>query len=133
MTHDTKDSIREKPRGTLVIQVVAMPADTNMNGDIFGGWLVSNMDMGAGIAAKRTANSRAVTVAIDGVVFHKPVYIGDTVSCYAHLLKIGHTSMQFQMEVWTLALEDVAEKKVAEGIFTFVAIDEHGKPRPVKR
>lgn len=129
----SKEAIHEKPHGNLVIQVVAMPADTNANGDIFGGWLVSNMDMGAGIAAKRIATSRAVTVAIDGLVFHKPVYVGDTVSCYAHLIKVGHTSMQFQMEVWTLGLEDVSEKKVAEGLFTFVAIDEHGKPRPVKR
>lgn len=131
--HEAKHEVKEKPQGQLVIQVVAMPADTNANGDIFGGWLVSNMDMGAGIAAKRRANSRAVTVTINGLVFHKPVYVGDTVSCYAQLLKVGNTSMQFQMEVWTLGLDDDSQKKVAEGIFTFVAIDEHGKPHPVDR
>lgn len=121
-----------QPHGQLVIQIVAMPADTNMNGDIFGGWLVSHMDMGAAIAARRRAHSRVVTVAIDGLCFIKPVFVGDTVCCYADLVKVGHTSLQFQIEVWTLSIQDKdAPKKVAEGLFTFVAIDEQRKPRPV--
>jgi len=122
-----------KPKGQLELQTVAMPADTNANGDIFGGWVVSHMDLAAGIAGRRRARSRVVTVAIDSLVFIKPVYIGDLVSCYAHLLKVGRTSMQFSLEVWTLALNEDAPKKVAEGLFTFVAIDEHGKPQPVDR
>jgi acyl-CoA thioesterase YciA len=122
-----------KPNGQLVIQIVAMPADTNANGDIFGGWLVSYMDMGAGIAAKRRAMSRAVTVAIDSLVFIKPVSVGDTVSFYAALLKVGRTSMQFKIEAWTLAIHEEKNHKVAEGLFTFVAIDAEGKPHAVDR
>ncbi|TAK73039.1 MAG: acyl-CoA thioesterase [Gammaproteobacteria bacterium] len=122
-----------EPRGTLAIQILAMPAHTNANGDIFGGWLVSHMDMAAGIEARRRARSRAVTVAIDSLVFIKPVYVGDTVCCYAELMKVGRTSMQFKIEVWTLALQEEEPKKVAEGLFTFVAIDEHGRPHAVER
>lgn len=122
-----------QPQGQLVIQIVAMPADTNMNGDIFGGWLVSHMDMGAAIAGRRHANSRVVTVAIDRLSFIKPVYVGDTVCCYADVIKVGRTSLQIKTEVWTLAIQDVAQKKVAEGIFTFVAIDEQRRPHPVIR
>ena len=121
------------PEGELVICVVAMPADTNANGDIFGGWLVSNMDMGGGVASRRRARCRVVTVAIDSMVFIKPISVGDTVSCYAKLLKIGNTSMQFKMEAWTVDFPNENIKKVAEGIFTFVAIDDHGKPQPVNR
>ncbi|VVC75811.1 putative acyl-CoA thioester hydrolase [Aquicella siphonis] len=124
---------QSEPQGTLVIQTVAMPADTNANGDIFGGWLVSHMDMGAGFAGRRRAHSRVVTVAIDSLVFIRPVTVGDTVCCYANLVKVGRTSMQFKMEAWTLALQDEKPKKAAEGMFTFVAIDENGHPRPVDR
>ena len=124
---------RARPKGQLVIQIVAMPADTNANGDIFGGWLVSYMDMGAGIAAKRRARSRAVTVAIDSLIFIRPVSVGDTVSFYAHLSKVGKTSMQFNIEVWSLAVNAEHHSKVAEGLFTFVAIDEFGKPCHVDR
>lgn len=122
-----------KPAGQLVIQIVAMPADTNANGDIFGGWLVSHMDMGAGVAGRRRALSRVVTVAIDSLVFHKPVSVGDTVACYAELLKVGRTSMQFKMEAWTISLGNTHPAKAAEGIFTFVAIDNNGRPQPVDR
>lgn len=109
-----------------------MPKDTNANGDIFGGWLVSYMDMGGGIEACRRARSRVTTVAIDSMTFIKPVNIGDLVSCYAELLKVGTTSMQFKIEVWTLSLKS-NHKKVAEGMFTYVAIDETGKKHPVDR
>jgi len=122
-----------EPRGVISIRTIAMPANTNANGDIFGGWLVCLMDMGAQIEAQRRARSRVVTVAIDKLVFIKPVNVGDTVCCYAELLKVGRTSMQFNMEVWTLALEDKDRKKVATGIFTFVAIDETSKPQAVDR
>lgn len=123
-----------KPRGKLALQTVAMPADTNANGDIFGGWVVSNMDMASGIAARRRAKSRAVTRAIDKLEFINPVNVGDTVCCYADLLKTGRTSMQFRIEVWTISFEhDDVPIKAAEGIFTFVAIDDEGKPRAVDR
>jgi acyl-CoA thioesterase YciA len=122
-----------EPRGQLALQTVAMPAHTNANGDVFGGWVVSNMDLAAGIAGRYRARSRAVTVAIEALTFIKPVYVGDTVACYAELIKVGRTSMQFNIEVWTLSLSDEHHKKVAEGLFTFVAIDEDRKPQPVDR
>ncbi len=121
-----------KPSGKLAIQIVAMPCDTNANGDIFGGWLVSHMDMAAGVEARLRAKSRAVTVAIDSLRFIKPVNVGDTVCCYADLAQVGRTSMKFNIEVWTIAL-DSDLTKVAEGIFSFVAIDEKGRPHPVDR
>jgi acyl-CoA thioesterase YciA len=124
-------SDQNKPKGKLVIQILAMPADTNANGDIFGGWLVSHMDMGAGIAARDRARGRVVTAAIDSLVFIRPLAVGDTVCCYAELLKVGRTSMRFKIEAWTISLFDEHAKKSAEGIFTFVAIDEKSKPRPV--
>jgi acyl-CoA thioesterase YciA len=120
-------------QGELAICVLAMPKDTNANGDIFGGWLVSHMDMGGGIEAAHRANCRVVTVAIDGMKFIKPVYVGDIVKYYAELVKVGHTSMQFKMEAWTQSLRDTNSKKVAEGLFTFVAIDDKGNKQPVDR
>lgn len=126
------------PRGRLALQTVAMPADTNANGDIFGGWVVSHMDMACGIEARRRSHSRAVTVAIDEMLFIKPVGVGDTLSCYVELVKVGRTSMKFHIEVWTVSLASEMQDKVipvkaAQGLFTFVAIDENGKPRPVDR
>lgn len=121
------------PRGKLALQTVAMPADTNANGDIFGGWLVSNMDMAAGIAARARARCRVVTAAIQQLQFISPVYVGDTVCCYADLIKVGHTSMNFMIEVWTVSFDEQTPKKVAEGLFTFVAIDENRKKQPVDR
>ena len=121
------------PRGKLALQTVAMPANTNANGDIFGGWVVSHMDMAAGIEGRRRARSRVVTVAIDKLVFIEPVYVGDTVCCYAEIVKVGKTSMQIHIEVWTMGLADERMKKVAEGLFTFVAINEERKPHPVDR
>lgn len=123
----------EQPQGKLALQTLAMPADTNANGDIFGGWVVSLMDMAAGIEARRRARSRVVTVAIDKLTFIKPVYVGDTVACYADLIKVGRTSMQFKIEVWSLSLGDEKERQVAEGHFTFVAINEQRQPHAVDR
>ena len=123
------------PSGKLALQTVAMPKDTNANGDIFGGWLVSNMDMAAGIEAKKRAKSRVVTAAIDNLVFIKPVVVGEIVGCYVGLLSIGRTSMRFQVEVWTDSISNFNEglKKVAQGLFTFVAIDDKRKPQSVER
>lgn len=121
------------PQGQLAIRIVAMPADTNGNGDIFGGWLVSHMDLAGSAESIQRASSRIVTVAIDAMTFLKPVYVGDVVSCYTQLLKIGRTSMQYKIEVWTLTPLKSEDVKVAEGTFTYVAIDDEGKPHPVSR
>lgn len=122
-----------KPRGTLALQTVAMPADTNANGDIFGGWVVSHMDMAAGFTGRMRAKSRVVTVAINSLVFIKPVNVGDTVCCYADIIKVGRTSMQISIEVWTISVTYPDPRKVAEGLFTFVAIDEDRNTHPVDR
>ena len=122
----------EQHRGELALRTMAMPADTNANGDVFGGWLVSQMDLGASIIAKRRAKCRTVTVSIDKMVFQKPVHVGDTVCCYGDLIKVGRTSMTINMEVWAVGMGD-ERHKVTEGIFTFVAIDDDGNPQPVDR
>ena len=122
-----------EPQGQLAIRVVAMPADTNANADIFGGWLVSHMDLAGGCESVRRANCRSVTVAIDSLTFIKPVNVGDIVCCYTELTKVGRTSMRFKIECWTLSLKHKDRLKVAEGTFTYVAIDEHGAPQPVDR
>jgi acyl-CoA thioesterase YciA len=119
--------------GELVIRTMAMPRDTNPNGDIFGGWLLSQMDLGGGIAAKKLANSRICTVAIDKMHFIRPVQVGDTVCCYADILKVGRTSIKIKITAWVLPANADVKEKVTEGIFTYVAIDEAGKPQPVQR
>lgn len=121
------------PTGEVVIRTIAMPADANANGDIFGGWLMSQMDLGGAILARGTAHGRVTTVAIDGMVFLRPVNIGDIVTCYAQLLGIGRTSMKIRVEAWVQRFADAAHLHVTEGTFTYVAIDERGKPQPVKR
>lgn len=115
----------------LASRAIAMPKDTNPSGDMFGGWLVSQMDLAAGNVASQRSQGRVVTVAIDKLIFHAPVAIGDEVSCYAEVIKIGTTSMQMDVEVWVRRRLTGCKEKVTQGIFTFVAIDEHGRPRPV--
>lgn len=119
-------------KGELVIRTVAMSSFTNFNGDIFGGWVMSQMDMGAGIVATRVARKRVTTVAVDKIVFLNPVRVGDMVSCYGELLKIGNTSMSIKIEVWIRRKLSEEEIKVTEGLFTFVTIDNNGRPIPVK-
>lgn len=123
----------DHPHGELVIRTIAMPADSNSNGDIFGGWLMSQMDLGAAIVAKSISRSRITTVAVDGMIFHNPVYVGDIVNCYARLLKVGRTSMRVDIEAWVQRGRDGTLLKVTEGIFTYVAIDDQGRPHPVHR
>ncbi|KTC76946.1 acyl-CoA thioester hydrolase YciA [Legionella brunensis] len=119
------------PRGELTIQTLAMPADTNANGDIFGGWLVSQMDLAAGVLAKKIARGRAATVAIHSMTFLKPVHVGDIVSCHVELIKRGTTSMTIAVEVWAEPATTGGRYKVTEGTFIFVAIDDNGTPRKV--
>ena len=121
------------PSGEVVIRTIAMPADANANGDMFGGWLMSQMDLGGSILARGTAHSRVTTVAVDGMSFLRPVNVGDVVTCYGKLLQIGRTSMKIAVEAWVQRYADSTLLRVTEGTFTYVAIDEHGKPQPVRR
>ena len=124
----------QSPTGELTLQTLTMPKDTNANGDIFGGWLVSQMDLAAGIAMKKVAQGRSATVAIQNVSFLSPVAVGSTVSCYAEVKKIGNTSAHINIEVWMFdAVPGDSALKVAEGLFVFVAIDESGKSRSIPR
>jgi acyl-CoA thioesterase YciA len=120
-----------EPRGQLSLRTLAMPRDANPSGDIFGGWLISQMDIAAGMMASQYSHGRAATVAIDGMSFKLPVFVGDILCVYTEIVGIGHTSMKIHVEAWALR-EKVGERvKVTEGIFTFVAIDDERKPRPV--
>ena len=121
------------PRGDLTVRTIAMPADTNANGDIFGGWLVSQMDLGGAILARHTALSRVTTVAIDAMSFIRPVGVGETVTCYASIVSIGRTSMKVSVEAWVHGFIERSQHRVTAGLFTYVAIDDNGKPQPVKR
>src|ERR1700716_3184281 len=122
-----------EPKGELVIRTIAMPADTNPNGDIFGGWIMSQMDLGSGILAAKTAQTRVVTVAMEGMSFLEPVRVGDTVACYAWVEKIGRTSMTIPVEVWVQRYMSGEQVRVTHGVFTYVAVDREGKPIPVRR
>jgi acyl-CoA thioesterase YciA len=122
-----------EPHGEVVIRTIAMPADANANGDIFGGWLISQMDLGGAVLARATAHCRVTTVAVDGMSFLRPVNVGDVVTCYGQLLGIGRTSMKVRVEAWVQRYADATLLHVTEGTFTYVAIDERGQPQPVKR
>ena len=134
---DTKvqDSLSEcaEPGGDLCIRTLAMPADTNANGDIFGGWLLSQMDVGGGVFASKIAKSRTVTVAIEAMNFRKPVYVGDLVSVHATLVRIGRTSVTVHLEAWVLRRKETRSILVTDGNFTYVSIDDHGQPQAVQR
>ena len=117
------------PQGQLAIQTVAMPRDTNSSGDIFGGWLLSQMDSAGAIAASRVANGRVVTVAVDKMGFMVPVKVGNIVACYTDVVSIGSSSIQVQIEVWMTRAWEETVTKVTEGMFVYVAIDENGRTR----
>lgn len=125
-----------KPAGALLLRTLAMPADTNPNGDIFGGWLMSQMDMGGAILAKELARGRVVTVAVDAITFLKPVAVGDVVCCYGECIKVGNSSLKIKLEIWVkkVASEPIGERYcVTEAAFTYVAVDPHGRPRPLPK
>ena len=121
------------PSGEIVIRTTAMPSDTNANGDIFGGWLMSQMDLGGATLARKLSRGRVVTVAVEAMTFRSPVKVGDIITCYAEKLAVGRTSMKIRLEVWKEAFLDNPAVCVTEGVFTFVAVDETGKPQPVER
>jgi len=119
------------PAGEPAIRVVAMPADTNPYGDIFGGWLLSQMDSAAGTVAARHSKGRAVTIAMDGMTFHKPVRVGDVVSVYADVVAVGRTSMKIEVAAWSRARDGEDVTKVTHATFTFVALGEDRRPRVI--
>ena len=125
--------IAEPDFGNPAIRIPAMPKDANPNGDIFGGWLMGLMDMGAGMIAAGHARGRVVTIAMNGMVFHAPVKIGDEVSVYGRVDKIGRTSLTVTVEAWRRPIRTNENVKVTEAVFTFVAMDADGRPRPVER
>lgn len=129
----TKNDAESTPKGELCIQTVAMPADTNPSGDIFGGWLLSQMDIAGGIAARNHSGGRIATIAIDSMVFSKPVQVGDVVCCYADLERVGNTSMTFRIEVWSIRRDSFVREKVTEGVFAYVAIGPDGRPRQIPK
>lgn len=114
-----------------VIRTIAMPGDTNPAGDVFGGWLMWQMDLAAGNAAARRARGRCATVAVDAMTFHSPVHVGDEVSLYADLISIGRTSLKLSVEAWRRSRDGDEQTKVTEAVFTFVALDSGGRPRPL--
>jgi acyl-CoA thioesterase YciA len=120
------------PEGEPMIRAIAMPADANPSGDIFGGWLMSQMDLAGANAAGRRSHGRCVTVAVDGMVFLEPVFIGDEVSLYSTVTRVGRTSMTIRVEAWRRSRTSDARSKVTEAMFTYVAVDENRRPRAVE-
>lgn len=120
-----------RPQGELALQTVAMPADTNANGDIFGGWLLSQMDIAGGVAAAEVARGRVATVAVQGMSFLTPVHVGAVVSCYCDILDIGRSSVRVLIEVWINSQHDGEPIKVTEGEFIYVAIDNAKRTRTI--
>lgn len=131
--HDSELDDTPTPRGELSLQTLAMPKDTNSAGDIFGGWLVQQMDLAAMITATRIAKGRAATVAINGMAFYMPVQVGSVISCYTDVLEIGRSSIRINVEVWITRRLETERMKVTEGEFVFVAIDEKGRTRHIHR
>jgi acyl-CoA thioesterase YciA len=119
------------PRGELTTRTLAMPGDANPSGDIFGGWVLSQMDIAAGIAAGARAQGRVATVAIDAMKFLRPVRIGDVLCVYTTIVRVGRTSISIRLEAWALRNRIGRREKVTEGLFTFVALSDDGQPRPV--
>jgi len=129
----TDKTVQILPSTIPTIRVLAMPADTNAHGDIFGGWIMSQVDIAASVVAHQYAGARAVTVAVNSFQFRKPVYVGDLISCYATVKKVGNTSITVFVEVYAERdRQQIEVVKVTEATLTFVAIDKNGKPTTVK-
>jgi acyl-CoA thioesterase YciA len=120
-----------EPRGELTVRLIAMPSDTNANGDIFGGWVLSQMDQAGGIAAVEKAQGRVVTIAIEAMTFIRPVKVGDVLCVYTAVDQVGRTSIKIHIEAWAQRFRTHHREKVTDGTFTFVAVDETGRPRSV--
>lgn len=131
MTTIDPPSAAETPRGALTVRVIAMPADTNANGDIFGGWVMARMDQAGGIAGVERAQGRVVTIAVEAMTFIRPVKVGDVLEVFTEVEGVGRTSMKIHVEAWARRFRTHLREKVTDATFTFVAIDEDGRPRPV--
>lgn len=133
MTEDDimQDVEKTEPTGELSIRTMAMPADTNPMGDIFGGYLLSQMDIAGGVYTQKIAKGRTVTISVDSMTFLKPLNVGDVLCCYCDTVKIGRTSIAVQVEAWTIRQFQSERELITEGLFTYVAIDADRKPRPV--
>lgn len=125
-----------QPQGDLILRTLAMPADTNPNGDIFGGWVMSQMDIAGGILSKEASGGRTVTVAVEGMKFIKPIQVGDVFCCYGRIEKIGNTSITLKLEVWIKPImhsSNAKRFKVTEARFVYVAIDDDHKKRIIEK
>ena len=130
-TASHRDTLPAEPQGELSIRTLAMPADTNQNGDIFGGWLLSQMDLAGSVFAYKTTLSRNVTVAIEAMTFRKPVYVGDLVSVYGSRVRVGRTSITVHIEAWVQRRGESGVILVTDGNFTYVSIDDNGRPQVI--
>jgi acyl-CoA thioesterase YciA len=128
---DTNKKTGGRRRETLSIRTVAMPADANANGDIFGGWVLVQMDIAGGIVASERCRGRCATVAVDAMTFHLPVYVDDVLAAHAEVARVGRSSMTIQVEAWATRRMSGEQLKVTEGTFAYVAIDENRRPGPV--
>jgi acyl-CoA thioesterase YciA len=129
----TNNDLKNPPKKEATLRVVPLPADTNAYGDIFGGWLLSQMDLAGASEATSMAKNRVVTVGVDGMNFHEPVFVGDEVSFYTEIVRTGRSSIAVHVQAWARARAKKIEdsRKVTEGVFTFVAIDENRKTIPL--
>ncbi len=116
-----------------MIRVIAMPADANASGDIFGGWIMSQVDLAGSVIAHRYVGARVVTVAVNSFAFHQPVFIGDLVSCYADVIKVGNTSITIEVTVFAERHKMESPVKVTQAVLTYVAVDENRRPTPIKK
>jgi acyl-CoA thioesterase YciA len=127
------DGVEREPRGSLSIRTLAMPADTNQYGDIFGGWLLGQMDIAGGIFAAAIARGRTATVAVDAMTFRRPVFVGDVMCIYTDLIRIGKTSITVHVEAWVVRRNEAKRVLVTDGNVTYVALDDERRPRTIER
>ena len=128
---ERNDTSTKQPQGELTLRTLAMPADVNVSGDIFGGWVLAQMDIAGGMIAGARAKGRVATIAVDAMKFIRPIKVGDVLCIYGHVARVGRTSMRIGLEAWVLRDRMGQREQVTEAVFTFVAIDEHGRPREV--
>ncbi|MGM0562062.1 MAG: acyl-CoA thioesterase [Pseudomonadota bacterium] len=123
--------MEQPPKSDPALRTLAMPGDANVNGDIFGGWVLSQMDLAGSVPASVRADGRIATVAVDAMRFHRPIHVGDLVTCYAEIIKVGRTSLTVYIETWAKRQRTDEDVRVTEGNFVYVAIDENGNSRPI--
>ena len=128
-----QEGVEREPRGSLSIRTLAMPADTNQYGDIFGGWLLGQMDIAGGIFAAALARGRTATVAVDAMTFRKPVFVGNVMCIYTDLVRIGKTSITVHVEAWVIRRNETNRVLVTDGNFTYVALNDERFPRMIER